>query len=395
MKSLAFKSCVVSTFSRLVRWQTLIVCIIVFLASVNIQAQKKYALLIGLNKTVETKLRELHYACADVDSLQEALENIGYEVVSMKNSKANREDIIIQLNTYAETLKDKDSFILYFSGHGIRNSIINQDSYWMTYDAKIDNLDVNGIKLKYLLDYVEDIKAGFKLVLLDHCYSGEIINNGSTLLADGTPRGGSGNDTLIRGSLPTDVLRKDLDSRAGMIILAASRAEALELSEVGHGIFTYALLKALQSRVADTDHNGILTMAELQLYLNTEIPKIALTHAFEQQVADYTIGSGLLTAELVNPLPLSSIEEAEKRKTEYISKINKWYLKTYIEKVEKDYCSDLINKWYESIKNNTPLSTDDSVRFNKIAEHLAENPNRSDENLATDLKELVESILNP
>jgi hypothetical protein len=94
----------------------------------------------------------------------------------LTESAAGRADVIRELNWYARKLDSDDEFVLFYSGHGVRNPEINTQGYWVTYGAGISTLDATAIRLSHLMDYVREIKAGKKLVLLDHCFSGDVVS---------------------------------------------------------------------------------------------------------------------------------------------------------------------------------------------------------------------------
>jgi uncharacterized caspase-like protein len=171
----------------------------------------------------------------------------------------------------------------------VRNQIVNDKTYWLTYDAEVTRLDINGIRLEHLMDYVQDIKAKRKLILLDHCFSGDIIpalfgqgeTRGATPAPDTTAAGAplsslENNVTLQRGIVPANFTQQLQSRAAGMVVIAAAHNQALESERLGHGIFTAALLKALKSRQADSINvDARLSIEELKNYLYKEVPRLA------------------------------------------------------------------------------------------------------------------------
>src|SRR5688500_5590600 len=135
---------------------------------------KRYALVIGLNDFRLTgQLEALKFADQDAIQVAQALRAQGYDVTQIVNAQAKREDIVGELNRMARLVKRDDTFVLFFAGHGAQNLTVSDSStYWLTYDANLGAPDVAGIRLDHLMDYVGDIRAQRKLVLLDHCFSG-------------------------------------------------------------------------------------------------------------------------------------------------------------------------------------------------------------------------------
>jgi hypothetical protein len=135
---------------------------------------RRYALLIGVSTAIRPGVPRLNFVDNDLDKLREMLQREDYEVATVENDRADRRRILEQLYSHALRLTERDTFLLYYAGHGVRNIEVNRKTYWLTSDAEISMLDVQGIRLEHLLTYVDDIRAGRKLILLDHCYSGDV-----------------------------------------------------------------------------------------------------------------------------------------------------------------------------------------------------------------------------
>ena len=144
-------------------------------------APKKYALLIGMNTYsngfITGKVPELKWAVDDAKALAAALTDLGYDTTVIPKTEATRRRIIEALNYFATKATENDSFILYYAGHGVRNKIINEQTYWLTWDSELEALDPSGLRLSHLFDYVKDIKAKRKLILLDHCFAGDLVRD--------------------------------------------------------------------------------------------------------------------------------------------------------------------------------------------------------------------------
>ncbi|HET8644837.1 MAG TPA: caspase family protein, partial [Vicinamibacteria bacterium] len=221
-------------------------------AAARAQTPRKHALLIGLNKYLRPiSVPELRFAENDVNKLKSVLEKRGYEVTAVRSDEASRSRVIAELYRLATTVKDTDDFILYYAGHGVRNRLPSRKTYWLTYDADLEYLDVSGIRLQHLLDYVQDIRARRKLILLDHCFSGDIVvSPASAPPAPPAPgpgpggpgeRGPEGSVNLSRGGFPLGEIRAQVQaSGEGLVIITAARAGAIEVAGLDHGVFTAA-----------------------------------------------------------------------------------------------------------------------------------------------------------
>lgn len=72
---------------------------------------------------------------------------------------------------------------------------------------------------------------------------------------------------------------------AGIAVLAASlsQQEAVEYRALGHGVFTYALLQALNGMADRSPSNGKITVTELKAYLDDQVPELVKKHRGQAQ----------------------------------------------------------------------------------------------------------------
>jgi uncharacterized caspase-like protein len=214
----------------------------------------KHALIIGINDYRHSyAIPDLRFAQADAEALQGILEDRGFTVHLLTSNQATtRNSIVAELNRYARVLSEDDIFILFFAGHGARRET-NGKTYWLAYDANVQELDVNGIRLDHLMDYVNDIPARSKLVLLDHCYAGDVNLRASVSDRSGSAGRGPGDDArgLERGVFRVEDVKAELEKPRNLTVIAGARNEAYEDSTLGHGVFTQALIEALGEGKAD------------------------------------------------------------------------------------------------------------------------------------------------
>lgn len=258
-----------------------------------IAAGESHALVIGLDDYVATidGLPRLKHAKADAEGVAQLLSEKGFNVVTLINDRAKRDDIILQLIKYARTLDPEDKLIVYFAGHGIRQTYGGRSySYWMTYDALIPRLEVEGIRLNHLLEYVMDIPAGKRMVVLDHCHSGSI--DFDRALA-GTGRDAADGLRIRRDVFSIDNFRQSVNTavQAGIVILGAATNIAYEYPDLGHGLFTHTFLEALRTNEADSDRNGVLNTDELRSYVIKRTKELAEDRNSVQEPIEFVHGN--------------------------------------------------------------------------------------------------------
>lgn len=350
--------------------------------SFSVGSGTRYALLVGLNEYRHVgDAVELKYAVNDVDALAERLTAVGYEVRSLTNERALRRDILGELQRYAMTLHSEDTFLLYFAGHGVRRPWGERRTYWLTYGAQLSFLDEEGIRLNHLLEYVQDIRADRKIVLLDHCFSGDIIlrQSGSAPVeisaagtspadaANGGSRAGSSSSAIKRGVLPRTQLEAEMSAPAqGLVVLTAARNEAYELDDLQHGVFTEALLRAMRSREASQGKES-LTLPQLIAYLKENVGKLSKQ---KQEFSDLTNGARLNDWIFIDKLPTGNLDEAKRKQTEYLERLNVWELEGHLDLQTLIWCDEALKNRVKSIELGTSLSVMEERIVNEIGRHM-------------------------
>jgi hypothetical protein len=348
-------------------------------------AGDRYALLIGLNHYQSAEgVVKLNYAVNDVDALAQRLTTDGYEVHKFVNEAATRQTILAELQHYAVTLKKDDTFVLFFAGHGVQQPWGAQHTFWLTYNAQLGILDDAGIRLQHLLEYVQDIPAARKLVLLDHCFSGTLgqqattesgtgaveISSGGTTPADaaggrggGASRGPSSDGfRLARAALPRTALASGLTPPSGMVVLAAAGAEAFELEKFKHGAFTEALLRAMSSRQA-SDGKETLTLEKLSAFVKKTVRELTND---KQEYSERSEGFRLSDWIIIDKLPIGDVDEARNKKKHYVDRLYTWANEGNIELQSVVWCEEAFDRLVKSIENNAPPDPKDQQIVNAV-----------------------------
>lgn len=133
----------------------------------------------------------------------------------------------------------KGEVLLYFSGHGVISPV---GGYLATHDAEPDDW---GIPMQEVVDLACSSSVRDILLFVDCCHGGDIANP-SVLQTR------SGKDPLA-------IVRED------MTVIAASHAEQASVEAGGHGLFTAAVLDALDGGGAD--HMGWVTAPSIYAYV--------------------------------------------------------------------------------------------------------------------------------
>ena len=147
----------------------------------------------------------------------------------------------------------EDLLVLSFSTHGFEDRGIG---YVMPTDGSRALLSDSGISVLTIQERLAGSGSGKKLLLVDACR--ELVE-----------KGGKGGPSVMSDGF-ADAFTK---ARGMSVLHSCSRGQySLERDEIGHGVFTYHLLKALGGEAA-ADHHGYITLGSVADYLKSAVPE--------------------------------------------------------------------------------------------------------------------------
>lgn len=161
------------------------------------------------------------------------------------------------LQQIVQAAKPQDTVLFYFSGHGVLDAASLQAFLCLT-DTDRDDLPNTGLGIRQLLDLLSQCQAHQQIVWLDACHSG-----GMTLRATGRSEQTLSNPTpqLL------EVLQQQATRSQGFYALLSCDQNQLswEFPELGHGVFTYYLMRGLLGEAADAQ--GVIEADALYKYV--------------------------------------------------------------------------------------------------------------------------------
>jgi WD40 repeat protein len=180
-----------------------------------------------------------------------------------------------------------DIVVVAVTGHGLWSTGIDAAYYFLTHDARLDDLPGTAASFALIEGLLSDIKPRRKLLLVDTCESGERVarpaDEAISVSADRVlePRTARGfrleTARPARGPAPRELaalnrnryIYNDLLRRTGAVVFSSSTDQefSYESKALGQGVFTAKLVEALTTGAADEDSNGLVTMAELKAWL--------------------------------------------------------------------------------------------------------------------------------
>ena len=229
-----------------------------------------YILSIGINKYKNSNYT-LKYARPDAQAFEKAIEQSGQAIFkqifkhTLYDADGLRGNIESAIHRIMGEAKPEDAFILYYAGHGVMSegdSNKAPEFYLIPHDVtKLygdeEGLAARGVSANQLKEFCTQIKAQKQIIVFDACQSGGAVESFSN-------RGAANEKAILQ-----------LARSAGLVVLSATGTEqfAAEFKQLGHGVFTYALLKGLSGE-GDGNKDGRITVKELEAYLNDRVPEL-------------------------------------------------------------------------------------------------------------------------
>ncbi|MCX6092264.1 MAG: caspase family protein [Candidatus Bipolaricaulota bacterium] len=241
--------------------------------------QQQWGLVIGIGSYEDHGISDLAYTEADAQAFYDFL-------TSTQGGGLQRDHVRFLLNEQATTASVKAAFrwligqagaedlvVIYFAGHGGTGEDVTVppdeadgvDEYLITYDAQKTDLFSTAVRDDEMADWLASFRCDNVVVILDSCFAAGATRS---LEQTGT-RAGPGNRVF-----------NDLVGPGRLFLAASQEAEfSYEDAALGHGVFTYYLLRGLGAMEgetapeADADHDGRVTVEELRIYLEREVTK--------------------------------------------------------------------------------------------------------------------------
>ncbi|MBL7859407.1 MAG: caspase family protein [Cyclobacteriaceae bacterium] len=223
-----------------------------------------YVVAVGINTYKNPRLN-LNYAKPDAESFGKLMDEKGerlfknIELHTLYDEEATRSKILGKLDELSAKINQEDVFIFYYAGHG---SMVDDQFYFIPteslrlYDG--GSLRKEAIEASLLQEKLKNIHALKQLIIMDACQSGGSVE----LLA-------------MRGANEEKAIAQ-LSRSAGIHVMASAGSEqfATEFTELGHGLFTYVLIKALQGDADGAPKDGKVTIYELKSYIDDQVPEM-------------------------------------------------------------------------------------------------------------------------
>ncbi|ELR72239.1 WD40 repeat protein [Fulvivirga imtechensis AK7] len=235
-----------------------------------------YILSVGINK-YKNAAYNLNYAQPDAKSFTKKVIENGSKMfktvrkTEIYDTEATKENIIKGFESIIAQAQPEDVFVFYYAGHGTLDEENDNEYYLVPTDiTKLygdpAQLQARGVSATNLKRYLSQIRSQKQLILMDACHSG-----------------GAMKSMKVRAAASEEKAIVQLARASGVVMLASSETQqfAAEFEVLKHGVFTYALLEALDG-AADNGDNKV-TVNELKIYMDERVPELSNQYGGQAQ----------------------------------------------------------------------------------------------------------------
>ena len=266
-----------------------------------------YVYAVGVSEYWDTTYN-LNYAAKDaldfanlfVNNKNEKYENIYVKTILNKEATRNN---ILDIRGELEKTKVDDQVIFFYAGHGI----LDDKLYYYLTTHRLYLMDIWETTIRYdeLEALFDSIPARQKLILIDACHSGEVdedeyyanmknkkseFSRGIVTFSEQSRNAFENTNNIgVQNSFSMmKILFSDLRRGNGAIVISSAGGGEFAFEgfmivsgkkiKINNGVFTYSLLKGIQTMSADANKDGHVQVSELQDYVFEMVAKLTKGH---------------------------------------------------------------------------------------------------------------------
>jgi len=243
---------------------------------------------VGIDHYADPQL-DLDYAVRDADEFVKELRSRAtgayrdVQVTALRDGAATREGILGGLRALSEAAPE-DVLVIYLAGHGI---VAGDDWAFLPHETRrsddLTRMAAGGLRAGELRDALVNARSQRVLVLIDSCESG------------------AGVESFERMGRFQRRYILEVSRLAGVSVVAAARPDqrAAEIDQLGHGLFTYVLLKGLDGDADRRPADRLVTAHELVAYSAATTPGVSRAYLrYPQEPLAFALGADFSLARL-------------------------------------------------------------------------------------------------
>jgi tetratricopeptide (TPR) repeat protein/uncharacterized caspase-like protein len=260
-----------------------------------------YAVIVGISKYQNAGIRELRFANRDAQMFSDYLTSPAGGSVPQENirllldSTATNAAVYNALSWLTQTVQANDLVYFYFSGHGdMEAETARRLGFLLAFNTPRTNYINNAIRIEDLNYYANTLsgKSKAKVILItDACHSGTLVTSDYRLkfLVGNELRQAKKNEIRITSCGPNE-LAVENEAWGG-----------------GRGVFSYYFINAI-SGFADADKNGMVTVKEARLYMDSVIAKDSVLLTIKHKQTPAIVGEDQFLVATVNQQQLEKMQ---------------------------------------------------------------------------------------
>ncbi len=197
-----------------------------------ITAGKYVALIIGIDN-YSGYWPKLNNAVNDAEGMAEILKKsyMFNDVYTLTNEQATRKNILDKLDWLSKHLTKEDNLLVFYSGHGQYNKILNK-GFWVPSDATSNSV-ADYISNSDLKTFIGGIPSKHTLLITDACFAGDIF------------RGAPAESMAFDPNNMERYYKEVYSKQSRDALTSGGLEEVMDSGKNNHSIFTYYLIKSL------------------------------------------------------------------------------------------------------------------------------------------------------
>jgi hypothetical protein len=214
----------------------------------------------------------LTFPTADASGISEFFRRTGtrlfreIDITELSDENATESNIMAALVALQRRSQPQDVVVVFLAGHG---ASVGAGWFFIPHDLRNperdEELQAHGISSVRLAEELRRVSSQKILLLVDACYSGSMLS-------------------AFRGYEDRKALALLARSAGVHIVAAATRDQrASEVPALGHGVFSYALLRGLAGGAALRDVDQQVTVQSLVAYIRNQLPELGRQYQAEVQ----------------------------------------------------------------------------------------------------------------
>lgn len=245
-----------------------------------------HLLVVGVSE-YQDSAHNLTFSAKDANDIQmlfskQAKHYDSIHVQSLTNQEARTPKVLAALKKLQKSTVD-DEIIVFFSCHGLLDKQLNY--YLAMHETDFNNPTQGGLPYRAIEEALALIPARKRLMFIDACHSGEVDKSELVLTEKDSTNDVSMNTKSgkykVKAKLNNSfaymkVLFADMGKGTGTTIISAAGGSeyALESNKWNNGVFTYSILKGLNSKAADVNRDKEVNISELQKYVTSMVNEL-------------------------------------------------------------------------------------------------------------------------